>query len=45
MISGHVREEWGLALKEGKGVILVIFDAVDLSKCGDLRKRQSIKLE
>ena len=40
MISNHVREEWSLALKEKKRLILVIFDAVDLSNCSELRERE-----
>ena len=38
IISEHVKEEWSLALQQKKRLILVIFDAVDLSACEDLRQ-------
>jgi hypothetical protein len=38
IISSHVEEEWSLALQEKKRVILIIFDAVDLSKYPQLRE-------
>jgi hypothetical protein len=38
ILSDHVEEEWSLALQEGKRMILVIFDAVDLSQYPQLRK-------
>jgi hypothetical protein len=38
--SNHVREEWSLALEKKKRLILVIFDAVDLSECSRLREHE-----
>jgi hypothetical protein len=38
ILSKHVEEEWSLALQEKKRVILIIFDAVDLSEHPQLRK-------
>jgi hypothetical protein len=38
MKSSHVEEEWRLALQNQKRLILIIFDAVDLSKYPELRE-------
>jgi hypothetical protein len=38
IISKHVEEEWSHALQEKKRVILILFDAVDLSEHPQLRK-------
>jgi hypothetical protein len=38
--SSHVKLEWEHALQEKKRVILVIFEAVDLSKCSELRGKE-----